>query len=162
LAVISTTIIILYRPIETKIEIPNVLAIPELSTVGYMKVSVNSAIIDDRGIVFLYTECYELSAYTEPYNAESIFNGLNKNIDARPNTHDLMKDSLDNFGIEVVMVKITELRNSTFVSRLILKQENKIVSLDSKPSDAIALAVRTDSPIYIKEDLMKSEGRNIC
>lgn len=94
--------------------------------------------------------------------ADSVLNGLAKKIDVRPDTHDLMKDALDNFGIKVLMVRIDDLKNNTFISSLILKEGNKIVSLDSRPSDAIALAVRTDAPIYIKESLMKSNGKYIC
>jgi len=139
-----------------------IVLLPELSTTGYAQVNVDAGVIGDTGIVILTSECYQLTANTELIQAESIANGLAKKIDFRPNTHDLMKDVLDNFQIEVVMVKIVDLENSTFYSRLILRQENRIVSLDSRPSDSIALAVRTDSPIYVKEDLMKSEGEYIC
>jgi bifunctional DNase/RNase len=60
------------------------------------------------------------------------------------------------------MVKIVEIRNNTFIGRLILQQGNKVVSLDSRPSDGIAIAVRTGSPVYIKESLMKEQGKYIC
>jgi bifunctional DNase/RNase len=145
-----------------KTELAPIIFLPELSTTGYLKVNVDAGVVGDTGIVTLTSECYQLTANTELTQAESIANGLVKKIDFRPNTHDLMKDVLDNLQIKVVMVKIVELKNSTFYSRLILKQGNNIVSLDSRPSDSIALAVRTDSPIYVKEDLMKSEGEYIC
>jgi len=147
---------------EAGVELPNVLTLPELSTLGYMKVSVDAAVTEEGGIVVLTSECYQLSAFTEVEQAESIADGLMKKIGFRPNTHDLMKDALDNFEIKVIMVKIVDLKNNTFFGRLVLRQENRIVSLDSRPSDGIALAVRTDAPIYIKEDLMKSQGRYVC
>lgn len=162
-ALVAVPILIFhYVSTKTDIEIPNILALAELSTNGYMKVGVDAAAIENMGVITLTSECYQLTANTEISQALSIFNGLAKKIDLRPNTHDLMKDTFDNLEIEVLMVKIVELRDNIFIGNLILKQGNKILSLDSRPSDGIALAVRTDAPIYIKEDLMKSEGRYVC
>lgn len=146
----------------SKTNIVPIVFLSELSTDDYLKVDVDAGVVRGEGIVVLTSECYQLTAITEVTQAESIANGLVKKINFRPNTHDLMKDTLDNLQIEVMMVKIVELKNNTFYGRLILKQENKIISLDSRPSDGIALAVRTDSPIYVKEDLMKSQGEYIC
>lgn len=164
LILIAAASIIIFQRASTRvnIEIPNFLVISQLSTKGYMKVAADAAVVGNEGVITLTGDCYQLIANTEATQAESIYNGLGKKIDFRPNTHDLMKDELDIFGTEVLMVKIVDLKNNTFISNLILKQENKIVSLDCRPSDAIALAVRTESPIYIKEDLMKSEGEYIC
>ena len=144
------------------IETPGLLLIPELSTHGYIQVSADAGTIENVGIITLTSDCYQLIANTESSQAVSIFNGLEKKIDFRPNTHDLMKDTFDSFGIEVLMVRIVDLRNDTFIGNLVLKQGNKIVSLDSKPSDSIALAVRTGAPIFIKENLMKENGKYIC
>jgi bifunctional DNase/RNase len=164
LAIVSTLIFKYFsaRTTEVNVELPEFVTLPELSTAGYMKVNVDAAATGGIGIITLNSGCYQLIANTEIEQAESVFNGLAKKINVRPNTHDLMKDVLDNFGIEVLMVRIDDLKNNTFISSLILKEGNKIVSLDSRPSDAIALAVRTDSPIYIKEDLMKKNGEYIC
>lgn len=153
-------LVLYFVPPETKLA--PIIFLPELSTSGYMRVDVDAGVVGNDGIVVLTSDCYQLTANTEAGQAESIANGLVKKIDFRPNAHDLMKDVLNNLQIEVVMVKIVELKNGTFYGRLILKQGDKIVSLDSRPSDGIALAVRTDSPVYIKEDLMKSEGKYIC
>jgi bifunctional DNase/RNase len=60
------------------------------------------------------------------------------------------------------MVKITEVKNNTFFGKLILRQNGKILSLDSRPSDATAIAVRTNSPIYVKTELLKEFGKKIC
>ena len=147
---------------KNDVGMPSLLMIPELSTRDYIQVNVDAGIVGDVGIITLTGDCYQLVANTEASQAVSIFNGLERKVDFRPNTHDLMKDILDNFGIEVLMVRIVDLRNDTFVSDLILKQGSKIVSLDSKPSDSIALAVRTGAPIFIKENLMKENGKYIC
>lgn len=146
---------------KTRVSLP-IGFLPELSTSGYVKTDIEAGVAEGDGVVVLTGGCYQLTANTEAAQAESIANGITKNIGFRPGTHDLMRDTLDNLGIEVVMVKIVELKNNTFYGRLILKQGNKIVSLDSRPSDGIALAVRTGSPVYIKEDLMKSQGKYIC
>jgi bifunctional DNase/RNase len=136
--------------------------VPELSTFGYEEVKVDAQVIGNQGVVTLTSECYQITAYTEASQAESIINGLAKRIRFRPNSHDLIKAMFDNLGIEVVMVKITELKNNTFFGRLVLKQGQRILSLDSRPSDGTAIAVRTGSPIYIKTDLLKNLGKKIC
>lgn len=75
----------------------------------------------------------------------------------RPLTHDLMTHVFEGFGIAVERVVITELRNSTYFARLILKQENelgkKIVEVDARPSDCIALAVARKRPIFVTRKL---------
>lgn len=75
----------------------------------------------------------------------------------RPGTHDLMGQMLVAFGITVERVVITELRDSTYYARLILKQKNelgrKLVELDARPSDSIALAVAMKRPVYVAPDL---------
>ncbi len=136
--------------------------IPDLSTVGFAKVEPDAAVSGDTGVVSLTGNCYQMTANTEAVQAESILNGINKVITVRPGTHDLIKDAFDNLKIKVIMVKIVDLRNNTFFGRLILQSEDKIVNLDSRPSDGIAIAVRTDAPIYIKEDLLKQQGKYIC
>lgn len=143
---------------------PNIFLLPELSTAGFTEVGVAVNITDDRGVVYLANQCYELSAVVERSQAVSISNGLNKIVGPRPNTHDLFNDMLKNLKIKVLMVKIVDLRESAYIGRLVLKQGNLILSLDSRPSDAIAVAARTDYmvPIYINETLLKAVGKKIC
>jgi hypothetical protein len=77
----------------------------------------------------------------------------------RPLTHDLVANILKGFGIGVERVIITELKNSTYFARLILQQSNeigrKLVELDCRPSDAIALAVAQKRPIYVSSALFE-------
>ena len=127
-----------------------------------MEVEPDARVLGEFGVVSLTGGCYSLTANTEAEQAESIFNGLNKIVGVRPGTHDLMKDAFENLEIKVVMVKIVELRNDTFIGRLILQSGNRVADLDSRPSDGISIAVRTDAPIYVKEDLMKEQGTYIC
>ncbi len=161
LAIALVLFLVLYF-VFSKTELSPIIFLSELSTSGYMKTAVDAGVVENNGIVTLTTECYQLVANTEAVQAESITNGIAKKIVFRPNTHDLMRDALDNMGIEIVMVKITDLKNTTFYGKLILKQGNRIVSLDSRPSDGIALAVRTGADVYLKEELMKAQGKYIC
>lgn len=78
----------------------------------------------------------------------------------RPLTHDLISSILKGFTVSVERVVITELKNSTYFARLILQQANelgrKIVEVDCRPSDAIALAVAQKRPIYVAQTLFES------
>src|SRR6478736_7304071 len=78
----------------------------------------------------------------------------------RPLTHDLMQSVFKGFGITVERVIITELRNSTYFARLILQQQNelaarKIVEIDARPSDCLALATARKRPIYVASTLFE-------
>lgn len=142
--------------------VPQPVAINELSTEGYMNVDVIVNPDQNPTLITLETQCYQLTANTEPSQVQSIANGLSGNIGPRPNTHDLMRDALDSLDVQVVMVKIVDIQNNTFIGQLILKQGNKIVSLDSRPSDDIAIAVRTSAPIYIRTDLFQAQAKYVC
>jgi len=76
----------------------------------------------------------------------------------RPLTHDLMKDALEALGVTVEHVIITELRASTYYAELHLVQGEQKTIVSSRPSDAVALAVRTEAPLYVSDELMESEG----
>lgn len=153
--------ILVYLLISSRVELSDISVLPELSTFGYVQVSVDAEVVEDRGIVTLTGGCYQVTAYTEASQAESIASGLAGRIGFRPNTHDLIKSTFDSLGIEVIMVKIVEVRNNTYIGRLILRQGNKVLSLDCRPSDGTALAVRTNAPIYMKEELLKA-GKYVC
>jgi len=73
---------------------------------------------------------------------------------SRPMTHDLLKQMLDMFQIVVEKVAVTELRDNTFYSKIYLKKDDKTVELDSRPSDAIAVALRTRAPIFVEKDVV--------
>lgn len=76
----------------------------------------------------------------------------------RPLTHDLLKNLIDNLGASVIEVIVTELRENTFYSKIIIEVSGLTNDIDSRPSDAIALAVRTDAPIYVAESVMDIAG----
>src|SRR5512145_3158376 len=72
----------------------------------------------------------------------------------RPLTHDLVKDMLDHVGVELTRVLISELRGSTYYARIYLSARGDQVEIDSRPSDAIALAVRFHRPIFVAASLL--------
>jgi bifunctional DNase/RNase len=86
--------------------------------------------------------------------ATSIASAIKQVAMARPLTHDLFYDLLLEVGVTVQRVVITELRESTYFAELILGQGDRVIVLDSRPSDAIALALRASAPIYVSESVL--------
>jgi bifunctional DNase/RNase len=76
----------------------------------------------------------------------------------RPLTHDLFCDVLDELGVTLERVVITELRDTTYFADLHLKSAGGVSRVSSRPSDAIALAVRTGCPIFAEEDVLDEAG----
>lgn len=76
----------------------------------------------------------------------------------RPMTHDLMKDLCDALGAHVERVVVTEVRDATYFAEIHLDYQGHMVELSSRPSDAIALAARTHSPLFVDDELMDQAG----
>ena len=76
----------------------------------------------------------------------------------RPMTHDLFVNVLGELQAEVVQIAVTELRENTFYARITLRRNGTTVEIDSRPSDAIALAVRCDAPIFAADDVVESSA----
>ena len=145
----------LYADNQTEI---NSSQVPQLSLEGYIKVDTTA----EPSVIYLSGQCYQMSMATSIEQTESISNGIDKMVNYRPNAHDLMKDSMEALGVEVLMVKIESFQDSTYYARVFLAQQNKIIGIDSRPSDAIALAVRADAPVYIRQELLKGQGEKVC
>jgi len=77
---------------------------------------------------------------------------------ARPMTHDLLKNTLAELGGAVEFVEITELKENTYYASINLKILGKEIIIDSRPSDAIALALRTKSPIYVAKAVLEASS----
>jgi bifunctional DNase/RNase len=86
--------------------------------------------------------------------ATSIASAIKQIAMARPLTHDLFNDLLLQLGITVQRIVITELREATYFSELILGQGDKVLVLDARPSDAIAMALRASAPIYVAQRVL--------
>jgi len=77
----------------------------------------------------------------------------------RPLTHDLLKSVLEHLDCSLKRIEVCDLREGTFIARLILSCDGGEIEVDSRPSDAIALALRTSSPIFVDERVMDEAGR---
>lgn len=95
-----------------------------------------------------------LPIYIGPEEARAIALALEGVATPRPMTHDLLRDALTALGATVVSVTVTDLRDRTFFAELELLQAGRTVRVSSRPSDAIALAVRVDAPIFAAEDVL--------
>lgn len=92
------------------------------------------------------------------FEAQAIALELEKIQPPRPMTHDLLRDTLEAVGAEVMDVVIDELREGTFFAKIRYVHEGDEGQLDSRPSDAVALAVRVDAPIYVSPSVMEEAG----
>lgn len=92
------------------------------------------------------------------FEAQAIAVALEKMQPSRPLTHDLMKNFMNAFGIELHEIIISDLQEGIFYSKLICSSENDTVEIDSRTSDALALAVRFGCPIYTYENILESAG----
>jgi bifunctional DNase/RNase len=86
--------------------------------------------------------------------ASAIATELEKIRLARPMTHDLLKNLLDSLGVEMLKIVVTDLRDNTFFAAIHLLNNKDDIILDARPSDAIALALRTGSPIFVEEQVV--------
>jgi len=86
--------------------------------------------------------------------ASSIAMELEKTPRTRPITHDLVKNLIEKLGFFVSRIEVTDLHNDTFYARMHLKKDSEEYVLDARPSDAIAIALRTDSPIFVNEEVI--------
>jgi uncharacterized protein len=92
------------------------------------------------------------------FEAQAIAVALEKMAPSRPLTHDLMKNFMNAFAIELHEIIICDLQEGIFYSKLICSSANDTVEIDSRTSDAIALAVRFGCPIYTYENILESAG----
>lgn len=87
--------------------------------------------------------------------AFSIQAALSKKISPRPLTHDLVTTVLDEIGVKVKQITIDQLKDEIFFARLTIETNGKHKEIDARPSDCIAIALRTSAPIFVAEDVMK-------
>ena len=89
------------------------------------------------------------------FEANAIALELEKTALPRPMTHDLLQNMARGLNAEVRKVVVSELRDDTFYAVIWMEQGGEVVSLDARPSDALALALRSDCPIYVSEDVIR-------
>ena len=90
--------------------------------------------------------------------AAAILMKLQSQAPPRPMTHDLLSDMLDQLDAQITRITVTELRENTFYAQITLQQDGREIEIDSRPSDAIALAVRCDAQIFAADDVVEESG----
>jgi len=76
----------------------------------------------------------------------------------RPLTHDLVTDMLGELGVQIVRITVTELKENTFYASITVQQNGSEIEIDSRPSDALALAVRTSAPIFVADQVIEDSA----
>ncbi|HVB85778.1 MAG TPA: bifunctional nuclease family protein [Candidatus Dormibacteraeota bacterium] len=90
------------------------------------------------------------------YEAQAIALEIEKVQTARPMTHDLLKNVLTGLNVHVQKVVVSDLKDDTFYALIWMEREGQTMSMDSRPSDALALALRLDCPIFVDDQVLKS------
>jgi hypothetical protein len=127
----------------------------------WMEVKVMGIVVDPKAsnpvVVLVDTSGQKaLPIWIGVFEAEAISRGLQDVVTLRPMTHDLMKQILDTFRVTLSRVVINELRGNTFFAKLYLNVDGQEMIVDSRPSDAIALAVRVKAPIYVTPTVIEA------
>jgi bifunctional DNase/RNase len=92
------------------------------------------------------------------YEAQAIAVSMERMIPNRPLTHDLFKNTLDTFQIKILEIIITDLVEGIFFATLVCERNGEVYEVDSRTSDALAMAVRFDCPIYTYDKILESAG----
>lgn len=122
--------------------------------------SVRVSLMSQHRIVVLREEggVRYLPIWIGPFEADAITIQLQGIEVSRPMTHDLLRDLIETLDGEISYVIINDLQNDTFFAKIVLEVRGSQVEIDSRPSDAVALAVRMDAPIYVADDVMEKAG----
>ena len=99
-----------------------------------------------------------LAIWIDPYMAEQITFALQEVEVARPMTHDLMRELLRSFDARVLRVEVHSLKGDVFYGSILVDFNGETLEIDSRPSDALALAVRAHVPILVSEEVMEAAG----
>jgi bifunctional DNase/RNase len=92
------------------------------------------------------------------FEANAIALQIEKVDTPRPMTHDLIKGLLNHLDVRVTKIVVTELKDNTFYALIFLDMAGKTITVDARPSDAIALALRTDSPIFVTDEVLSKSS----
>jgi hypothetical protein len=99
-----------------------------------------------------------LAIWIDPYMAEQITFALQEVEVARPMTHDLMRELLHTMKGRVLRVEVLSLKGDVFFGNIVVEANNETIDIDSRPSDALALAVRAHVPILVSSEVMENAG----
>ena len=118
--------------------------------------SIRVSVVNQQQIVILKTEDSDrfLPIWIGPFEAQAIAVKLHDLWLPRPMTHDLMSSVIADLGARVERIVVTDIADGTFYARVLLIADGKSLEVDSRPSDAIALALRVDAPIYVEDSVL--------
>src|SRR4030042_707861 len=122
--------------------------------------SIRVSLMNYQRVVILKEKASDryLPIWIGPAEADAIAVRLQDVSVARPLTHDLLRSVIDALGARVNCIVVNDLSNDTFYARIVLDVDGKSLEIDSRPSDAIALAVRAQVPIYAEESVLEKAG----
>lgn len=122
--------------------------------------SVRASLLSQHRVVVLKEEEIEryLAIWIGPYEADAITIKLQGVEVARPLTHDLVEQTISKLGAQVSHILVNDLHDDTFFARIVMDRDGERIELDSRPSDAIALAVRVQAPVFVSESVMERAG----
>ena len=125
-------------------------------TIDSIRVSLMSP---QRVVVLRQTDMERyLPIWVGPYEAESITVALQEVEISRPLTHDLLKNLFSQFNGKILRVEIVALKEDVFFGNIVAEKDRKIINIDSRPSDAIALAVRAHVPVLVSQVVLDEAG----
>jgi len=122
--------------------------------------SIRVSLMNYQRVVILKEKMAEryLPIWIGPAEADAIAVKLQGVAVPRPLTHDLLSSIIDNLGATVNSIIVNELKNDTFYAKIMLNADGGLLEVDSRPSDALALAVRVEAPIYVEEAVLDKAG----
>jgi hypothetical protein len=122
--------------------------------------SIRVSLMNYQRVVILREKMSEryLPIWIGPAEADAIAVKLQGVTTPRPLTHDLLSSVIDALGASVDSIIVSDLKNDTFYAKIILNVDSERVEVDSRPSDALALAVRVEVPIYVEDTVLDRAG----
>jgi bifunctional DNase/RNase len=122
--------------------------------------SVGSAMVGKQRTIILKEKDGErfLMIMVEPAQADAIKARLQKPYPIRPLTHDFVCSVIDTLGATLKHIVVDGLQEETFHAKAILERDNQIITIDCRPSDAVAISIRVDAPIFVTKDVLKKAG----
>jgi len=122
--------------------------------------SIRVSLMNYQRVVILKEKTSEryLPIWIGPAEADAIAVKLQGVNVPRPLTHDLLSSVIDTLGGSVEFIVVNDLKNDTFFASIVMNIDSEQIRVDSRPSDALALAVRVESPIYVEESVLERAG----
>ena len=133
---------------------------PEAASAALVEMTIKGLMVDpitNMPIIILRdpTSSAVLPIWVGIFEANAIALQIEKIVTPRPMTHDLLKSMISGLQATVEKVVITDLKENTFYAQIYLNREGVVLPIDSRPSDAIALALRTGSPIFVNTEVIE-------